>query len=524
MHVRKQASMAVAAVVAAAGIAAQAAPTVAVRAASGGNLTVVTTAAVTNFDPSLSSSTEVEYLANVYEGLTYAEPPGHTPAIGPALATSWSHSTDGKLWTFSLRHGVHFHDGSLMTAQSVAASLNRTIKANQGGAYIWASVNKIVPAGAYTVKFYLKYPDHLDYVASAEYGAWIMGPQALHGSSTWFSGGRDDGTGSYTISAYKSDREVVLKAFPGYWGGWTGQHYATIVSNIVAESAVQQEMIQGGQADIAKAIPVDSLASIKQNPQLTVAVGSSHLYYNAYFNTKRKPLNNVLVRRALSYAMSYQGIIKIGTAGYGKQLQGPMPYGLYPHDDSLPMYHYDLAKAQALLAQAGYPKGGFSLTLTYAAENPAEARWTPLIKESFAKLGIGLTLKPILFSSQWALAKGDPLKAQDIFVLLNWPTYNDSHPDLQAIYECQAATVWNLAYYCNHQYDNIVNKAVAEAVTQPQQAKSLFDRAQSMLYQDAPVAFLYQDVNILVLNRSVHGLTNNPSYPFVTFYYPLSPA
>ena len=507
----------------AAGVVGSAAVPHGVQAKVNGTLRVATTAAVTTWDPSLSSSTEVEYMANVYQGLTVAGPPGSKPLIRPQLATSWKHSKNGLTWTFNLRHGVYFHDGTLMTAKSVINSINYINKQWNNGTS-WAAVKKMTAPNKYTVVFHLTYPARLDYIASAEYLSWIFGPKVLTEPASWFAAGHDDGTGPYKVSNYQADRQVVLKAFPKYWGGWSGSHYKTIVSSIISESAVQQEMVQSGQADIAKGIPINELSSIQANPSLKAIIQPSNFYYLLYFNTKRKPLNKVLVRQALSYAIPYQSIIKVATAGRGKQSRGPIPYGLYPHDNHLPQYTYNLTKAKALLKKAGYPHGGFNLTLTYAAENTTEAQYAPLIKESFAKIGVGVTIKSLLFNSQWALAKGDPKSAQDMFLLLTWPSYDDDFIDLTVYYECQKPTTWNMSYYCNSTFDNMVNKAVKLEVSKPKKARQLFNQAQALLVKQAPVAWLYQDISFLVTDKQVAGVTANASYPFVTFYYPMHPA
>ncbi len=492
--------------------------------AQNNTLTVATTAGVTTFDPLYTLSTEVGYMANVYQGLTYAQSENGTTKILPQLATKWTHSPDGLTWTFTIRQGVHFHDGSVMTAQSVANSINQTIKTNQGAAYIWAPVKSVTATDPDTVTIQLKYAAPLDHIVSSEYGAWIVGPDGLKQPQSWFNAGHDDGTGPYTISGYQRGAEIDLKAFPDYWGGWSGSHYTTIVNQIVSQSSVQQQMVASGQADIATAITVQALTAVKANPNLVVDANPSFYWYNAFFNIKKAPLNNVLVRKALAYAIPYQAIVKVATGGYGKQLDGPLPYGQYPHVAGLPQYHQDLQKAKALLAQAGYPNGGLHLTVTYASQNPEEQKFAPLMKEAFAKIGVDLTIKPILWQEQWALGKGDPQKAQDIFLLLDWPSYSDSTPDLKALYACETKTVWNLSYFCNKQFDSLLEAASKAEVTAPDEAQTLFAQLEDILYQQVPAAWLYQDASILVMNKSVGGYQANPAYPFVIFYYPLHPS
>ena len=118
-------------------------------------------------------------------------------------------------------------------------------------------------------------------------------------------------------------------------------------------------------------------------------------------------------------------IITVGAQGYGTQSRGPVPGGRLPRPTRPSRStRQDLDKAKALLAEAGYEDGGFPMEPTYAAENQNEARFAPLIKDAFAKLGIDVTLTPIAFNQQWERAKGDAAGRQDMFLLLYWPTYS----------------------------------------------------------------------------------------------------
>jgi len=147
------------------------------------------------------------------------------------------------------------------------------------------------------------------------------------------------------------------------------------------------------------------------------------------FNTQRAPLDDPKVRQALSYAIPYDDIITVGAQGFGAQSRGPVPAGVFPYDASVPQYTYDMDKAKALLAEAGHADGGFSMEITYAAENQNEARFAPLLQDSFSQLGIDVTLTPMQFNQQWERGKGDPDGRQDMFLLLYWPTYSDAGSD-----------------------------------------------------------------------------------------------
>ena len=244
----------------------------------------------------------------------------------------------------------------------------------------------------------------------------------------------------------------------------------------------------------------------------------------SFFNTRRKPLNNPLVRQPLSYATPNQDIITFRAQGYGTQSHGPVPKGIFPYDASVPQYHQDLTKAKELLAKAGYPKGGFTLHLTYASENEAEARFVPLLKDAYAKLGVTLKVTSQLFNQQWANAKSNPADAQDMFVLYYWPTYSDAGSDnLYSLYHSSAKPYFNLSYWKSTTYDGLVDKAGTYTASDPSKARSLYVKAERILYSQAPGLSLYDSRAVYVVPKALSGFRFNENYPFTVFFSALKP-
>jgi peptide/nickel transport system substrate-binding protein len=509
----------VVAVAAAAAVAtwASAAPT---RTTSEPLLRVAATAAVTTWNPVKSFSTEVAYMANIYEPLLYASGNG---TFRPALATSWSSSKDGKTWTFHLRKGVTFHDGETLTSAAVKQSIEAVAKGG-AAAFIWSALGSITTPDDSTVVFHMKTPARVDLIASSEDGAWIVCPQALDAVAkdpNYFESGKECGTGPYTLKSYKAGSQVVLSAYEGYWGGWSGNRYQNVAVEITPEAIVQQQMLTSGQVDLALSVPLENVKKLAAGGKYSLYVKPTSQNYVAFFNTTRPPLDNVLVRRALSYAMPYAGIIKAGAYGYGSQARGPVPKGIFPWSAKTPQYRQNIAMAKKLLAQAGHPGGHFSLTLTYAAENQAETRFAPLIKDAFAKIGVDLRIKGILFNQQWATAKANPKKAQDIFVVLYWPTYSDAGSDnLFSLFHSSAKPYFNLSYWKNPAYDKLVDTGSAVSGLSRAKAQTYYSKALKLLYAQAPGAYLYDAQLVLLQPKSLSMAgAANVNYPFVTFFY-----
>lgn len=477
-------------------------------------------------DPSTEFSNSIVVLANVYECLVKYTPEG----LKPWLATSWESNENGTVWTFHLRKGVKFHTGNEMTAEDVKWSIERTIRMGLGPAFIWDPIKKIEIVDDYTIKFYLKYPANLPLIASSAYGAYIMDSKYLsklgddNAIADWLNKGHDAGTGPYMIDKYDPKTEVILKKFPEYWGGWSDDQFDVAIIKIVPDASLREQMVVSGEIQITRDLPLDDIPKLKENPNVVVDQTPSYQELYAFFNTKKPPLDNKLVRQALSYAVPYQDIVQYVLHGYGEIAKGPIPKGMFGYFEDLPTYHYDLNKAKELLAKAGYPNGGFKLVFTYTQGDEAEAKVAEIIKAEWKKLGIEVEIRPMNWEQQWALAKSDPAKAQDIFMMYWWPTYPTPYDFLFNMFHCEEEINFNLCYYCNSEFDKLIDEAVTLEGTQPEKAAKLYKEAEKILIEDAPAIFLYYPDDVYVYHKSIKGFKDNPGYPQVVFFYELHKA
>ena len=491
-------------------------------------LKIANTANITTWDPIASFSTEAAYMANVYEQLLRINPPGSAEAYTPLLAESWESSEGGMVWTFKLREGVKFHDGEAMNAEAVVKSIDAARTAG-GASFIWWMVDSVEAVDDLTVKFNLSASAPIDLIASSLYGAWIVSPKALDAAAAdenFWADGQSYGTGPYMVESYVPDQEIVFQQFPEYWGGFTDNNYDTILVQIVPEALTQQQMFEAGDVDLVTRVPNENYVSFQNNPDYTFYEEPSFFNYVGYFNTLRAPLDNMKVRQALSYAIPYEDIIKIGAKGLGTQSRGPVPAGVWPWSPDVPQYTYDLEKAKSLLTEAGYEGGGFSMRITYAAENDTEAAFVPLIKDSFAQIGVDATVEAIGFSQQWAEAKSDPANAQDMFIVLYWPTYSDAGSDnLWSLFYYTEKPFFNLSYWNNPTFNTTLDEAIGLTVTDPAASQAKYVEAMKLLVDEAPGVFFFDTKAVFIIPNSVQGFKYNLNYPFVQyFFYDLSPA
>ena len=198
-----------------------------------------------DLDPASACVTQGWILGNVYETLTRYNLPGAEPFVVPGLATAWTVSEDGMTWTFKLREGVKFHDGTDFNADAVKFTVERNKTLNQCSAFIFNAVESIETPDPYTVVFHLSEPAPMDATLASVFNAWITSPSAQDKDTSWYTAGNDAGTGPYRIAQYEPGQRMVLERFDDYWQGWKGDEFDKIVFESIGD------MTDGG-ADAAR--------------------------------------------------------------------------------------------------------------------------------------------------------------------------------------------------------------------------------------------------------------------------------
>jgi len=493
---------------------------------------------MTGADPSIEFSNSVLWMPLVYDLLLYYDPLNNT--FIPGLAVNYTHSSDGLVWTFTLRKDAKFHDGSPVTAEAVKFSVERVKMLGMGAAFIWDPVDRVEVVDNYTVRFYLKYPAPLDVIVASAYGAYIINPKVVEwaGASNitdskitdWFNKGNSAGSGAYKLVEWDPEREVVFEKNPDWWG-WRLTNYPlsspkapdVFVVKIVKDSVTQERLVLTGEINIAEYVPLEDVETLKSNPNVYVVVKPSFQNLLILFNTKKPPLDNPLVRLAIAYAIPYDDIVRVARSGFARVSSGCVPYGMWGHIEGL-QYEYNLTKARELLEKAGYSQGiGRTLVLTYTAGDVYEAKAAELIKVSLAQIGIDVEIRPMSWEEQWSLAQRgyeDPSAAQDILMYYWWPSYITPYDFLfNNFHSAAKSSGFGLAYYTNPEFDKILDEAHSYEGIDRVKSLELYRQAQLILYNEAPGVCLYDQYDVRVATKNVENLENaiNPAYPTVVF-------
>jgi peptide/nickel transport system substrate-binding protein len=483
------------------------------------------TQVMTSWDPSTDYSNEIIAMQEMYETLTHYN--SQTKQVTPLLATSWSSSDEGKTWTFHLRHGVTFHTGRPLTAADAAASIQRTIKLNQGAAYIWSAVSSITAPSTYTLVIHCKYASPIDLISSSDYGAYIFDTQAAPTAdlAKWFAAGHDAGTGPYTVESNTPNAEVALtlKEYPKYWAGWSGNHFTQVAFRVTPEASTAAQLVDQGQVSFVEQLTPQLWKA--QVGQSSVQTTSNASWQNllAFFNTASGPMANENFRKAVSSAINYQGFVAALQGGVVRT-PGIIPAGLLGYNAQAPQYTYDLAKAKSYLKASGYSGKKESLTLTYTQGDAEEQLAAQLIQSELAPLGITLKVEALQWATQWAKAQAKaPSARQDIFLMYWWPDYADPFSWFTNLYLGEKTPYFNLSYFNNATMNAQIGRVEATLAVNKTAGAALYGTMQNEVYQYAPTTTLWTVNYQRVLSAGITGYTDNPAYPNVVFVYDLKP-
>ncbi len=471
-----------------------------------------------SMDPSSAYTKGNVVLSNIYETLLIYD--NHGEDIDFALARDYSVSEDGLSWTFVLRSGVTFHDGTPFTAEAVKYSVDRTMNMGMGAAYIWDPVSEVVVVSDYEVRFDLLYPTPLDRIVSSPNGAFIMSPSIEDaGGTAWLEKGNEIGTGPYILESFTKDSEMILSQYGDYWKGWEDEHFQKAVIKNVPESSARKEMIKNGEVDIVTELALEDIKQLETLDHVKVKTTSAFENTFVFMNTNNEILSDKIVRQALSYAFPYGEVIDVIMGGYAEQAQGVLPTGYLGHGDNLAQYQYDLDMAKELLAEAGQ-ENGFELLYTYNSGDEIEKAIADLYANELSNLGITVELKGMTSEEQWALAKDPDLAKRQDLIASNWRS-DYSNPDnwLVKLFTTEESPVYNMSYYSNPKVDIMVAMASEKSDSDIEKAGDMYAVVQHLIIDDAPTINVMDKKTVWVLSNTLEGFKSNPNYPGVVFFY-----
>lgn len=427
--------------------------------------------------------------------------------VEPMAAESWTVSPDGLVWTFKIKKGITFDDGSLLDAEAVRYSLDRTLAIGKGPADNIGAIASMKVVDPQTLEVTLKNPYGPFLQTLATDGASIVNPKTAakavgdDKAQAWLAE-NVDGSGPFKVTEWTRGQRCVLEAKPNYWGG--APTIKKVIIRFMPESADRRMALEKGDVDIAENILIDQLPALEKNPDIVVNRFPAQMTEYVYVNCQNKKLADPRVRQALSYAVDYKGIIDQVLQGNGMQMRGPIPQGMWGHREDVFQYSQDAAKAKELLKAAGAEN--LELTLIYSERR---ATWEQIAQVMQANLAdIGVKLKLELMSNPTLRDKID--KGDFELCLGAWsPDFADPYMFMNFWFDSKNAGLpGNRSFYKNDKVDELVRKAAG--LSDVAERKKLYSEAQDIIMQDAPYIFLYQIQTIVPMRKDVTGYVFNP--------------
>lgn len=463
-------------------------------------LTIMQSESPRAMDPSNQSATYTgSVLSHMYESLLQIDQHGK---VVPSLATEYSYSADGTEWIFQLRQGVKFHDGAPFNAESVKYSFERILNPDNG-LTAYGRFNPIIKSvevvDTHTVKFNL----HKPYPAFASLltinQASITTPSAadiVHRHPV--------GTGPYKFVEYVSGDRVVMEKNPDYWG--EVPEVDRLIWRWSPEESVIVMALQAGEIDIAVPLPATHVDVLEMSPGVVVHEAPGSAVFWVALNTMKKPLDDVRVRQALNYATDRQGVVDSILWGHGTVAHSPLAPMYFGYDPTCPGYTYDLDKARALLAEAGY-KDGFTMSITV---QESEAKYAEVLQGMWREIGVNVVVDQ-LENALWSAKVFSPAEENETYSsFASWSSILDADLMLTPLFATKSfpPKSANLGFFSNARLDELLEQAAFEV--DPTVREKLYFEAQRIVNDEAAHVTLYYGNTIFGIREGIEGVWIQP--------------
>lgn len=463
----------------------------------GGNSSQITIGIPQDMEDSLDPHKAVaagtkEVMFNLFEGLVKPTSDGD---FIPAVASAYEETNGGKVYTFTLREGVKFHDGSLVTAEDVKYSIEKCADTSSGGPLVpaYSNIESVMIKDASTIEITLKDADteFLAYMTTA------IIPEANRNPDT-----NPIGTGPYMYVSRSPQENFVVKRFDEYWG--EAAHIENVTFKICANADTIVMDLEGGSIDMFARVTASQAAELSD--QFEVLEGTMNLVQAMYLNHEAEPFNNLLVRQALCYAIDPEEIMLMVSDGKGTEIGSSMfpAFGKYYLKDLNDTYHQNINKAKELLAQAGYGDG-FSFTITVPSNYQQHIDTAQVLVEEFKAIGVDAQIQLIEWDS-WLSDVYQNREYEATVVGVDASSLTGA-----ALLERFTSTADNnFINYRNTDYDTAFANAIAS--TSDEEKTKFYQECETILSMDAANVYIQDLPEFVALNKKYTGYEFYPLY------------
>ncbi|MGQ0568884.1 MAG: ABC transporter substrate-binding protein [Armatimonadota bacterium] len=429
--------------------------------------------------------------------------------IVPELATEWSNSNNGLTWTFKLRRGHKFHDGTPVNAAAIKANFDRLFDPRNpfSRRTLFEMIKKIDVVDEYTVALTTDKPFGAMLNQLANPSASIVSPTAAAKQDVSTFGRFPVGSGPYFFREWVRGTRIIVMKNRAHWLA-DQSNVSEIEFRPIPDDATRAIGLETGELDFVTTISPQEARRLGSHPNLVAYNLPRARIQGLYPNVTKKPWSDVRVRQAMAYAIDKQAIVNTFLAGFARVADSPLPPGVFPYKAQAQRYNYDPERAKRLLAEAGYANG-LSATMwvpigTYAAaQQISEA-----VAEMLKKVGINLKLD-VMESGQWLVllrSKGPRESTLDM-TYYGWGTQTvDADYAFRLVFHTEnfAPACCNRNFYSNPELDALLDKGLS--TTSPQERRAAYEKAQEILWRDLPWIWIFSVNHSAVGSRALRDV------------------
>ena len=449
-----------------------------------------------------AASGTYEMMFNVFEGLLKPDPDG---TVIPAVAESYSISEDGMIYTFALRSGVKFHDGSMVTVDDVLYSLNR-LKGTDGERGLSSDfekfVSKIEAVDDKTVRVELS-TLNTDFLEK-----FIV---AIIPENNENHEKNPVGTGPFKFVEYRPGQRLVIEKFEEYWNPELPK-VEEVEFRIIPDNQAAIMSFLAGEVQILPRL--DAIQAMLLGDRYNLITAEQNMVQLMAMNHAVSPFDDIRIRRAINHAVDKEEVIEIVADGYGTELGSNMSpiMSKYYREGLEDYYEPSVEKAKALLSEAGYPDG-FDTKITVPSNYQFHIDTAQVIVEQLKRVGIRAEIELV----EWSVWLDRVYTARDYEMTIIGLTGKLSAYEILRRYVSDYPR--NFYNYSSSEYDRIISLAIEK--TAVEEKASLFRRAQEILTEDAAAVYIMDPNFIVALAPNLHGYTIYPLYvqDMSTLYY-----
>jgi peptide/nickel transport system substrate-binding protein len=450
----------------------------------GGRFTMARNEEPLSLDPIVPSDNgSIWVIYQIFDQLTTVNE--DSSGIAPSLAESWEISSDGTVYTFAIKQGVTFHDGSPMTIDDVVFSLQRVFDPKGSGySFLFGSVDGVKAVGDASVEITLKEPftpllDNLNV-----FPASIVPRAAVEADAEGFAQ-NPIGTGPFKLQEFAKGRQVHLVKHDKYWK--QGKPYVDeVVIPYVTDDNTRILRVQGGEVDAALAIPYAQIDQLNAQDDIDVKIEELFRFDGMWLNHAKEPLDDLKVRQALNYATDKEAMLKSIYFDKVEIATHMMPKMKYWRDD-VEAYEYDPERAKSLIAESKVPDG-FKLPIVTPTGDVIIQQLAQIIKESYADIGVDVQITKLDIGTAYTNFSGFNYIAGANWYITSDVPGPDELAAIQFDYSAASGTKSFFTNYNSEKATQLVNEAGRGDDSTREQA---FGDLQQLVMDDAVLVALF---------------------------------